>query len=102
MAGMLEDFARDMVAQEIKDNYPHIKYPQGVYAKVVAVTENTGKYICTLRILNRAMNFDKNFPEIPGVKTDLKINVGDTVVLMLLYGGSDFYILGRMADEHYR
>lgn len=95
MAGLLEDFTRTAIEQEIKINYPHIEHPAGVYAKVVFVTEDNGKYICVIRILDRSMNIDKSFPEIPGVKTDIKVKAGDIVALLMLYGGSDFYILGR-------
>ena len=95
MAGLLEDFTKTTIEQEIKTNYPHIEHPAGVYAKVVFSAEDNGKYICVIRILDRSMNIDKSFPEIPGVKTDIKVKAGDRVVVLMLYGGNDFYILGR-------
>ena len=95
MSGLLEDFTRSAIGQEIKANYPHIEHPQGVYAKVVYAVKDGEKYTCVLKILDRAMNPDNSFPEIPGVRTDIKVSTGDTVVLLLLYGGSGFYILGR-------
>ena len=95
MSGLLGDFTKSAIGQEIKTNYPHIEHPAGVYAKVVYVSEDNGKYTCVIRILDRSMNIDKSFPEIPGVKTDIKIHNGDTVILLMLYGGSAFYILGR-------
>lgn len=95
MAGLLEDFTRTAIEQEIKTNYPHIEHPAGIYARVVFATEDNGKYICVIRILDRSMNIDKSFPEIPGVKTDIKVKAGDTVAVLMLYGGSAFYILGR-------
>ena len=95
MAGLLEDFTRTAIEQEIKTNYPHIEHPAGIYARVVFATKDNGKYICVIRILDRSMNMDKSFPEIPGVKTDIKVKAGDTVAVLMLYGGSAFYILGR-------
>ena len=97
MAGLLEDFTRTAIEQEIKTNYPHIEHPAGIYARVVFATEDNGKYICVIRILDRSMNMDKSFPEIPGVKTDITITAGDTVAVLMLYGGNAFYILGRYA-----
>jgi len=95
MAGLLEDFTRTAIEQEIKTNYPHIEHPAGAYAKVVFSVEDNGKYICVIRILDSSMNIDKSFPEIPRVKTDIKVKTGDTVAVLMLYGGSAFYILGR-------
>ena len=62
MAGLLEDFTRTAIEQEIKTNYPHIEHPAGVYARVVFATEANGKYLGVIRILDSSMNIDKSFP----------------------------------------
>ena len=50
MAGLLEDFTRTAIEQEIKTNYPHIEHPAGVYARVVFATEDNGKYLSLIHI----------------------------------------------------
>ena len=48
-----------------------------------------------LKILDKTMNTNEDFPEIPGVKTDIAFEKGDIAVVLLLYGGSGVFILGR-------
>ena len=95
MSDMLEVFVKKTMEKEIKENYPHIQNPPGMYAKVVRVTETAGTYTCVLKILDKTMNTNEDFPEIPGVKTDIAFEKGDIAVVLLLYGGSGVFILGR-------
>lgn len=92
---MLESFVIKAMERQINKKYPHIKYPSGVYARVTNVKMKEQKYICTLKILDKTMNADNTFSEIPNVKTDIEFKKGDIAIVLLLYGGSDFYILGR-------
>ncbi len=95
MSDMLEGFVKKTMQTEIKENYPHMQHPSGMYAKIVRVTENDGKYTCVLKILDKTMDTDEDFPEIPGVKTGIAFEKGDIAVVLLLYGGSGVFILGR-------
>ena len=92
---MLETFVIKAVERLINKKYSHIRYPSGVYAKITNVKIKEQKYICTLKILDRTMNTDNAFSEIPNVKTDIEFKKGDIAIVLLLYGGSVFYILGR-------
>lgn len=48
-----------------------------------------------LRILDKNLNEDSSFAEIPGVRTELELNKGDIAVILLLYGGSQVWVIGR-------
>lgn len=95
MSDMLEVFVKKTMEKEIKENYPHVQNPSGMYARVVRVTESDGIYTCVLKILDKTMNTHEDFPEIPDVKTDIAFEKGDIAVVLLLYGGSGVFILGR-------
>lgn len=49
----------------------------------------------TLKILDKTLNVDNDFPEIPNVRSSIQVQKDDIVVVLLLYGGSDVFILGR-------
>lgn len=95
MSDMLQTFVKKEMEKLIQEKYPHVQHPSGMYAKVVQSKEINGRYLCTLKILDKAMNTDKDFPEIPNVKTDIELKQGDIAVIHLLYGGSIVFILGR-------
>ena len=95
MSDMLEVFVKKTMEKEIKENYPHIQNPPGMYAKVVQVKTDNEKYVYTLKILDKTLNVDNDFPEIPNVKSSIRAQKEDIVVVLLLYGGSDVFVLGR-------
>ena len=95
MSDMLETFVRKGITNEIKTNYPHIQYPAGMYARIVQAKQDGEKYMYTLKILDKTLNVDNDFPEIPNVRSSIQIQKDDIVVVLLLYGGSDVFILGR-------
>ncbi len=95
MSDMLQTFVKKEMERQFQEKYPHMKNPSGMYANVAQVKESDGKYVCTLKILNKAMNIDNDFPEIPGVKTDIDLKQGDIAVILLLYDGSGVFVLGR-------
>ena len=95
MSDMLQIFVKKEIEKQIQEKYPHVKYPSGMYARVVQIKEDDGKKICTLKILDKAMNIDNDFPEIPGVETDVELKQNDVAVILLLYGGSGVFVLGR-------
>ncbi len=98
MSDMLRKFVRKEVEKQIQEKYPHMRQPSGVYAKVMHSEERSGKYVCTLRILNESMNVDNDIPEIPNVKTDISLMQGEIVAILFLYGGNTVFVLGRYAS----
>ena len=95
MSDMLQTFVKKEMEKQIQEKYPHVQYPSWMYAKVVRSKEINGRYLCTLKILDKAMNTDNDFPEIPNVKTEIELKQGDIAVILLLYGGSIVFVLGR-------
>ena len=95
MSDMLQTFVKKEMEKQIQEKYSHMQHPPGVYANVVQAKEIDGRYVYTLKILNKAMNIDNDFPEIPNVKTDIELKEGDVAVILLLYDGNDVFVLGR-------
>ena len=95
MANMLSEFVERELSQQVKKNYPHMQNPSGMYAKITQVCESDGEYVCTLKLLDKSMNEDNSFPEIPQIRTTIAFKNGDIAVVLLLYGGSSIFIVGR-------
>lgn len=91
MSDMLGTFVKNTMNKHIKEKYPHLQYPSGMYARVVRVQQN--RY--TLKILDKNLNDDNDFPEIPNIKSEVKLEKNDIAVVLLMYGGNGFHILGR-------
>lgn len=96
MSDMLKRFVEAELGEQIKQNYPHMQYPPGLYAKVVTVKEmSEGLYVTTLKILDKTKQPDSRFPEVPGVLTDISVKKGEIVAIVLMYGECSPYIIGR-------
>lgn len=98
MADMLGLFVKQELDKEISENYPHLRHPTCVYASVSNVTVENDMNVCTLKILDKNMNADNDYPEIPSVKTSVNLSVGDIAVVILLYGECYPWILGRYVE----
>ena len=53
MSDMMKMFVEQELQNQIKENYPHMQYPPGLYAKVVSVRQNGELYEATLKILDK-------------------------------------------------
>lgn len=74
-----------------------------MYAKVVRVTETAGTYTCVLKILDKTMNTNEDFPEIPGVK-QISHSRRVTLPLYSFYteGAECSYLGGMRHDNSWR
>ena len=95
MSDMMKIFVEQELQNQIKKNYPHMQYPPGLYAKVVAVKQDGELYEATLKILDKNRQPDSSFPEVPKVKTDIPVLKNEIVALVLMYGECKPYIIGR-------
>ena len=93
--GSLKDFVSSALNEEITENYPHLRHPACVYAKVVSVSKKGDIYTTTLRILDKNKQKDQDYTDTPKVKTELEVKKDDIVVAVLMYGDADPYIIGR-------
>ncbi len=95
MADTLRNFVNKAMDEEITENYPHLRHPACVYAKVVSVSSKNGIYTTTLRILDKNKQKDQEYTDTPKVRTEIEVSKGDIVVAVLMYGDADPYIIGR-------
>lgn len=95
MSDMMKQFVKQELEQQIRKDYSHLQYPPLLYAKAVQVQGELPPRKITLKILDKNKQPDSRFPEIPNVKTDIYIEKGEVVVIALLYGELEPYILGR-------
>ena len=68
MSDMMKMFVEQELQNQIKENYPHMQYPPGLYAKVVSVRQNGELYEATLKILDKNKQPDIRFPGVCQVK----------------------------------
>lgn len=102
MSDMLETFVRKGIENEIKTNYPHIQHPAGMYAKIVQVKTDNEKYVYTLKILDKTLNVDNDFPEIPNVKSSIRAQK-KTLWLYFYYMEEVMYLFwGGVNDDYCR
>ncbi len=95
MSDMLKTFVDQELNQRIQKEYPHLKYPAAVYAKITNVKKEVAYYSYIIRILDKNKKENSKFPEIPKVKSESLYESGDVVVAIFLYGDVMPYIVGR-------
>lgn len=95
MGDMLKEFVKNTMNDEIKAEYPHIRHPAWMYARVTEYRKEADVAVVTLQILDRDKQRDENYPPMPFVRTDLQVALNDIVVVGLLYGECLPYIVGR-------
>lgn len=99
MAGMLQDIVRSELESLIAERYPHLKNPLAVLARVTkSENDGNGNYTVSLKILDKNKRENNDYPEIPLVKTRIKLIETDVAVVNLLYGETDPYVLGRWEE----
>ena len=102
MSDMLETFVRKEITNEIKTNYPHIQYPAGMYARIVQAKQDGEKYMYTLKILDKTLNVDNDFPEIPNVRSAYRYR--KMILWLFFYYMEEVMYLfwGGVNDDHCR
>lgn len=95
MSDMMKMFVGQELGSQIKESYPHMQYPSGLYARVVTVKARGELYEATIKILDKNGNPDSRFPEVPKVVTDIPVLKGEDVAVILMYGECRPYIIGR-------
>lgn len=93
---MLESMINAAIAKKIQTDYPHLLQPLAVRAQITKVS-GSGMYDYNLKILDADSRIDERYPEVPGIKSNQAYDQGDTVVVLLLYGQLDLYIIGKAA-----
>ena len=122
MGGMLENMIRGVMERMIGEEYPQAQLPPVMLAQVSAVSESGNikeehrqvqveledgprtvetvirkkGYVYSLRIIGRDGEPDSRYPVIPGVRSLIQADPGDTVAVAMLYGALDPYIIGEV------
>lgn len=96
MGGMLKEFIASEMEEKLKKDYPHVLHPSGIYARVVYAEKKADFTECVIKILNEDLTESKSFPEIPGIRTMVKIETGDIVAVVKMYAGSGYFVVGRL------
>jgi len=92
---MLSEMIRSVIGKTMQTDYPHILIPLAVKARVTKVWGGAAIYQYNLQILNPTGADDEQYPEIPGVKSDVALERGETAAVLLMYGQLDPYIVGK-------
>lgn len=92
----LKTFVKKAVMELIKEEYPHLLYPATVVGMVNAVVQTNGGYVYTIGVLSPSGNLDDDYPEIPGVTSEMAYEPGEKVAVAFLYGSIRPYIMGRV------
>lgn len=93
---MLEQMIQNVIEKLIKAKYQHIKLPSAVYARVTRVQEYPTHYVYNLKILDENKAVNREFPEIPEVKSFVRLENGDIATVLLLYGQLNIHIVGKV------
>ena len=122
MGGMLENMIRGVMERKIGEEYPQAQLPPVMLAQVSAVSESGNikeehrqvqveledgprtvetvirkkGYVYSLSIIGRDGEPDSRYPVIPGVRSLIQADPGDTVAVAMLYGALDPYIIGEV------
>jgi len=92
---MLEQMIKVVIDNKLEIDYPHLKLPAASRARITRVQLGTEYTVYNLKILDKNNVIDERFPEIPGLKSNLVLEINDVVVVLLLYGELDLYIIGK-------
>lgn len=95
---MLDEYTKSKVLRLIDEHYPHMKYPAAIKARVTAMSQaGAGVWIYNVKPLRRDLS-DAGFPEIPNIKSHVKVDagVGGIVAIALLYGEFDPVIIDEV------
>ena len=97
MAGNPLEQMMQLVAQEaIASGYPHLQYPAIMTAKVTKAAPMTGYGLYNLKVLDADGEINADYPELPDVHSQLGLETGDVVVIALIRGQLQPYIIGEV------
>lgn len=71
------------------------KYQSSVQAEGEAIIQQPS-YTYNLKILDENKSIDDKYPEIPNVKSYIKLDLGDVAAVTFLYGNVNPFIIGKV------
>lgn len=94
---MLEDMMNKAIDNKIAKKYPHIQLPSVITARVISVTQSGDLYKYDLKIIDKFGVIDNDYPTIPNVLSKLSFENNTVLVIALLYGELNPYIIGEVS-----
>lgn len=93
----MKEFVENVFKEMIRTKYTHLELPQTMYAKITKGSESSAVvHTYNLKLLDENMGINEEFSEIPNVKSKDYYEVGSIVVVTLLYGKLNVFILGEV------
>lgn len=118
---MIEDVVKVLIKKIISSDYPHLKMPSVVFAKISSakicgtyevndltitnktteqtfsaqITADTFEY--SLQVIDRFGNVDDSFPVLPGIKSKKPFQTGAVVAVAFAYGDIEPVIIGEVS-----
>lgn len=95
---MLNEYTKSAVKKLIDEEYPHLKYPAAIKARVTAMSKISDEvWLYNIRPVRNDLS-DLVFPEIPNIKSHVEVEagVGGIVAVALLYGSLDPIIIDEV------
>lgn len=97
--GTLEQFVKTTLKKLIAEDYPHLRLPSIVYASIAAartLPDAAPWHEYTLRVIDRNGNRLAQYPALPGVRSQLRLEVGAVVAVGLCNGELEPVIIGAV------
>ena len=105
---MLEEVVKVITKKIISSDYPHLKTPSVVFARIdsvkicgtfeaddLTITANVFEY--SLVVIDRFGNVNNNFPVLPGIKSKKPFQAGAVVAIAFAYGDIEPVIIGEVS-----
>jgi hypothetical protein len=83
---MLEEMVRAVIRKTVAADYPHLKVPAVVYARVVSVRPAGDWLEYRLTVLDRFGNPDETFPGLPQVRSKKSFREETVISVAFPYG----------------
>lgn len=93
---MLENMINKAIDNKIAKDYPHMQLPSVITARVISVTQSGDLYKYDLKIIDKFGVIDEDYPTIPNVISKLSLENNAVVVIALLYGELNPFIIGEV------
>lgn len=93
---MLEEMVKNVMSKQISSEFQHLQLPAIMHARITGVVALGDWYEYILKILDKNGEIDERYPEIPKVRSKMQVESGKLVVIGLLYGELNPYIIGEV------
>lgn len=87
---------RAIVRKTLREQYPHLRFPAAVYARIASRKDLADSYEYVLAVTDADGNRDESVPLIPAVSSTQRHDPETLVIAALPYGELSPFILGEV------